>query len=64
MVGGWEEAACLPLEDALDLATTYLKTETVNALRHAQQCWYSALPLYANGGTPPKPPEMPDDEDD
>ena len=63
MAGGWEQAAQLPLEAALDLAVTNLKTETQRALQHAQVCWYSALPLYANGGTPPEPPKNPDEDD-
>ena len=63
MVGGWEQAAQLPIEDALDLAVHNLKTETQKALQHAQVCWYSSLPLYANGGTPPEPPKSIEEDD-
>jgi hypothetical protein len=61
-VGGWEQAAQLPFIDALAIAEQHLKKEAREALRHAQSCWHSALPLYAMGGRPPDPPEL--DEDD
>jgi len=60
-VGGWEQAARLPIIDALAIADRDLREQAREALRHAQVCWHSALPIYANGGTPPDPPELTED---
>jgi hypothetical protein len=63
LVGGWEQAAQLPFGDALAIAEQHLKKDSRDALRHAQSCWYSMLPLFAMGGTPPPAPG-PDEEDE
>ena len=63
MAGGWEQAARLPIIDGLTIAQDRLKAESREMLRHAQVCWHSALPIYANGGDPPDPPELDEDED-
>jgi len=62
MVGGWEPAAQLPIEEALHLAQDRLKERSQEALRHALSCWHSSLPLYAAGGRPPDPPSLPDED--
>jgi hypothetical protein len=64
LVGGWESAAQLPAQESFAFADEHFQRETVEAHRHAQLCWHSALPLYAMGGTPPDPPVLDDFEDE
>jgi hypothetical protein len=59
--GGWEAAAALPFDQALDLLELHLKEDGRQALRHAQLCWHAALGLYARGGKPPDPPTFDED---
>jgi hypothetical protein len=54
----------MPFDGALEVAETRLKTETIEALRHAQLCWHEALSLYSMGGKPSDCPQLEDDEDD
>lgn len=63
-MGGWEQAANIPFAEALALAQTHFRKETRDALRHAQVCYHSALGLFSNGGTPPDPPALDDEEDE
>jgi hypothetical protein len=62
-VGGWTQAARLPFDAALSLAEDHLKTDLREAFRHAQLCYHSSLPIFANGGDIPDPPELDDYED-
>ena len=63
-MGGWEAAALLPFDTALEIAEDRLQAGTTEALRHAQVCWHAALGLYSQGGTEiPDPPTL-DEEDD
>jgi hypothetical protein len=63
MVGGWVQAAQLPIIDALALVDQHMRQEARQAFRHLQLCYFGSLPLYAMGGQPPDPPEMDEDED-
>jgi hypothetical protein len=49
---------------ALGLAEDHLKKDLRDVFRHGQLCWHSALGLYSQGGTPPDPPELDEDEDE
>jgi len=51
----------MPFDDALTLLEDHLREESHKALRHAQNCWHSALGLYANGGKPPEAPTLDED---
>jgi hypothetical protein len=61
LAGGWHQAALLPLLDALAWADEALREKRWQAHEKAVQIWASTLPAYAMGGTPPDPPEPPED---
>jgi hypothetical protein len=61
MAGGWTPAARLPLEDALAWADEHLQGRAWASYTTAYQAWASMLPAFAMGGTPPDPPEPPED---
>lgn len=52
----------MPFDAALEVLETHLKEENREVFRHLQSCYHASLGLYANGGKPPPPPKI--DEDD
>lgn len=61
-MGGWASAAQLPADESLAWAEDLLRERQFQAHQHATQVWAATLPAYAlGGGTPPDPPEPPED---
>lgn len=64
MAGGWQAAALLPLDAALDWADKHLKSEVRKAWREDLHDWFTTLSAHALAASkPPTPPAPPAFED-
>ena len=50
----------MPAEEAVLLLEQAIKADELADFKHRQRNYHSSLPLWANGGELPPPPEPPD----
>lgn len=51
-------------EEGIILINEILQEEEMESYKTSLQVWASSLALFANGGTPPEPPNLPGVEDE